>query len=90
MFLHGTGIEPRHHGLYDDKVWQLIQGAFEEANGIMVTTEYVRDHLVRNLIDLPLDKFHIQACGVNVTEFYSTEVLGPKLNQWLLGALEHD
>lgn len=69
LFLHGTGIEPRHHGLYDDNVWQLIEGAIKDANGIIVTTEYVRDELVRNIIDLPLDRFLIQACGVNVTEF---------------------
>jgi len=69
LFLHGTGIEPRHHGLYDNKVWQLIEGAIKEANGIIVTTEYVRDKLIRNLIDLPLDRFHIQACGVNLSEF---------------------
>lgn len=71
LFLHGTGIEPRHHGLYDDKVWQLIEGAVKKANGIIVTTEYVRDNLVRNIIDLPLDRFLIQACGVDIIEFNS-------------------
>lgn len=70
LFLHGTGIEPRHHGLYNNKVWQLIQDAIVHANGIIVTTEYVRDQLVRNLIDLPIDRFLIQACGVNITEFH--------------------
>lgn len=74
LFLHGTGIEPRHHGLYDDKVWELIQRAIEGANGIIVTTEYVRDQLVRNLIELPVDKFHIQACGVNIKEFHPDNV----------------
>ncbi|ODS30746.1 MAG: glycosyltransferase [Candidatus Scalindua rubra] len=69
LFLHGTGIEPRHQGLYDDKVWQLIQTAIEDANGIIVTTEYVRDHLVRNLIDIPLDRFLVLPCGVDLTEF---------------------
>ncbi|MDP6727231.1 MAG: glycosyltransferase family 4 protein [Candidatus Marinimicrobia bacterium] len=76
LFLHGTGIEPRHHGLYDDKVWLLIEGAIKEANGIIVTTEYVRDKLVRNIIDLPLDRFLIQACGVNLTEFNSKNIEG--------------
>ncbi len=33
----------------------MIQEAIEGANGILVTTEYVRDHLVRDLIDLPPD-----------------------------------
>lgn len=70
LFLHGTGIEPRHHGLYDDKVWQLIEDAIRKADGIIVTTEYVRDKLVRNLIDLPLDMFHIQPCGVDIMEFH--------------------
>ncbi len=76
LFLHGTGIEPRHHGFYDDKVWSLIEGAVKEANGIIVTTEYVREKLVRNMIDLPIDRFLIQACGVNVTEFNSKNTEG--------------
>ena len=69
LFLHGTGIEPRHHGLYDDELWQLIEDAIKEANGLIVTTEYVRDCLVRNIIELPVDRFHIQPCGVNLLEF---------------------
>lgn len=71
LFLHGTGIEPRHHGQYDDRVWQKIQRAIEEANGIIVTTEYVRDHLIRNLIELPVDRFLIHPCGVDLDEFNS-------------------
>lgn len=69
LFLHGTGIEPRHHGLYDDKLWQHIEGAITRAEGIIVTTEYVRDQLVRNLIDIPVGKFLIQPCGVDISEF---------------------
>ncbi|RMG22674.1 MAG: hypothetical protein D6730_16010, partial [Bacteroidetes bacterium] len=76
LFLHGTGIEPRHHGLYQDEVWQLIEEAVMQANGIIVTTEYVRDELVRNLIDLPLQRFHIQPCGVNTTEFHPDNTAG--------------
>ncbi len=75
LFLHGTGIEPRHHGLYDDRVWSLIESAIKEANGIIVTTEYVRDELVRNIVDLPIDRFLIQACGVDLTEFNSENTL---------------
>ncbi|MBT8258134.1 MAG: glycosyltransferase family 4 protein [Bacteroidia bacterium] len=69
LFLHGTGIEPRHHGFYDDEVWQTIENAIKDANGIIVTTEYVRDKLVRNMIDLPMNKFLIQPCGVDLSEF---------------------
>ncbi len=69
LFLHGTGIEPRHQGLYDDQVWDLIQSAIENANGFIVTTEYVRDHLVRKLIDIPLDRFIVLPCGVDLEEF---------------------
>jgi glycosyltransferase involved in cell wall biosynthesis len=76
LFLHGTGIEPRHHGLYDDKVWQLIEDAIKQANGIIVTTKYVRDKLIRNIIDLPLERFHIQPCGVNLSEFNSANTEG--------------
>ncbi len=69
LFIHGTGIEPRHHGLYDDDVWRLIRNAIVEAEGLIVTTEYVREKLVRNLIDVPVEKFHIQPCGVDLTQF---------------------
>jgi len=71
LFLHGTGIEPRHHGHYDDQVWRLIQKSIEGANGIIVTTEYVRDHLIRNLVELPVDRFLIHPCGVDLEEFNS-------------------
>ncbi len=69
LFLHGTGIEPRHHGGYDDRVWSSIQEAIEGASGILVTTEYVRDHLVRNLVDLPLERFLVLPCGIDLDVF---------------------
>ncbi len=69
LFLHGTGIEPRHQGLWDDRNWALIQQAIEEANGIIVTTEYVRDELVKPLIPLPDDRFLILPCGVDLEVF---------------------
>ena len=69
LFLHGTGIEPRHEGKYDDRVWSMIQEAIEGANGILVTTEYVRDHLVRELIDLPTERFLVLPCGIDLEEF---------------------
>ncbi len=76
LFLHGTGIEPRHHGQYDDKVWAEIQSAIKQADGIIVTTEYVRDELVRNLLNVPAEKFIIQPCGVDVEEFHGENVNG--------------
>jgi glycosyltransferase involved in cell wall biosynthesis len=79
LFLHGTGIEPRHEGKYDDRIWSLIQEAIEGANGILVTTEYVRDRLVRDLIDLPWERFLVLPCGVDLDEFHpgrSAEVAG--------------
>ena len=27
LFLHGTGIEPRHHGGYDDRLWAEVEQA---------------------------------------------------------------
>jgi glycosyltransferase involved in cell wall biosynthesis len=69
LFFHGTGIEPRHQGLYDDRVWAMIRDAVEHADGILVTTEYVRDHLVRNLIELPVQRFLVLPCGVDLEEF---------------------
>lgn len=69
LFLHGTGIEPRHEGLWNDENWQLIVNAIVEAKGIIVTTEYVRDILVKPMIDLPDDRFLILPCGVNLIDF---------------------
>jgi len=69
LFLHGTGIEPRHHGGYDDRIWSLIQDAIENAHGILVTTEYVRDRLVRNLVEIPLERFLVLPCGIDLDEF---------------------
>ncbi len=69
LFLHGTGIEPRHHGYYDDRLWHLIEQSVREANGLIVTTEYVRDELIRNMIPVPPGNFLIQPCGVDLAEF---------------------
>ena len=69
LFLHGTGIEPRHEKLWNDEVWELIQKAIEEAKGIIVTTEYVRDALVKPLVALPDDRFLILPCGVDLVDF---------------------
>ena len=69
LFVHGTGIEPRHHGQYDDRVWELIEQAVEGAKGILVTTDYVRDHLVRNLVNVPADRFLVLPCGIDLDEF---------------------
>ncbi len=70
LFLHGTGIEPRHEGGYDEKIWSMIQEAIEGASGLLVTTEYVRDSLVRSLIDLPLERFLVLPCGIDLDEFH--------------------
>jgi glycosyltransferase involved in cell wall biosynthesis len=69
LFLHGTGIEPRLHGGYDDAVWESIEAAISGADGIIVTTEYVRDELVRAVLDVPLDRFIVLPCGVDLDEF---------------------
>jgi len=70
LFVHGTGIEPRFSGGYDDKVWALIKQAIEQAQGILVTTDYVRDSLVRPLVDVPFEKFKVLPCGVDLEDFY--------------------
>ena len=69
LFLHGTGIEPRHEGLYDDRLWAEIDEAVRGADGILVTTEYVRDELVRNMVEVPKDKFIVLPCGLDLEEF---------------------
>lgn len=76
LFLHGTGIEPRHQGLYDDRIWHLIQEAVQEADGIIVTTKYVRDHLVRPLVDIPIEHFIVLPCGVDLDEFHPGNTSG--------------
>ena len=74
VFIHGTGIEPRHHGLWDDRNWEQIENAIFEAKGIIVTTEYVRDELVKPLIPLPDKKFLILPCGVDLHYFHPDNV----------------
>ncbi len=69
VFVHGTGIEPRHHGGYADKVWDDIATAIAGASSVIVTTPYVRDHLVRPLIDLPQERFFVLPCGVDLESF---------------------
>lgn len=69
LFLHGTGIEPRHEGLYADETWAMIHDAVIGAQGILVTTDYVRDELVRPMVDVPLDKFLVLPCGIDTDEF---------------------
>lgn len=78
LFLHGTGIEPRHEGLWDDKNWALILQAIEKAKGIIVTTEYVRDELVKPLIPLDDDRFLILPCGVDLDDFKAGNTKGIK------------
>jgi glycosyltransferase involved in cell wall biosynthesis len=70
LFVHGTGIEPRHHGGYADETWDQIAEAMREANGIIVTTEYVRDELVRPIVDLPIDRFQIIPGGVDLDAYH--------------------
>ncbi|RKZ17925.1 hypothetical protein DRQ50_04500 [bacterium] len=69
LFLHGTGIEPRHEGLYDDVTWTMIKDAVEGADGVLVTTDYVRDSLVRKVVDVPLERFIVLPCGIDIDEF---------------------
>jgi len=78
LFLHGTGIEPRHEGLWDDQNWQLIEQAVVEASGLLVTTEYVRDELVKPLIPLPDERFFVLPCGVDLHDFHPDNIEGIK------------
>ncbi len=69
LFVHGTGIEPRYHDGYDDAVWLQIEEALKGAAGIIVTTEYVRDALVRSLVDIAGDRFVIIPGGVDLAAY---------------------
>lgn len=69
LFLHGTGIEPRHHGGYAVEVWDRIEAAIHAASGVIVTTDYVRDSLIQPLVDIDQDLFLVLPCGVEPEEF---------------------
>ena len=69
LFIHGTGIEPRLEGGFEERVWTRIENAILGASGILVTTEYVRDSLVRPVVDLPERKFLVLPCGVDLEQF---------------------
>ena len=69
LFLHGTGIEPRLHGGYAPEVWEQIEAAIDNAAGVIVTTEYVRDVLVRPLVNVEDDRLLLLPGGVDVSEF---------------------
>lgn len=69
LFLHGTGVEPRLQGGYDEQVWAGIDDAVRGADGLIVTTEYVRDELVRAVVDVPPERFIVLPCGVDLEEF---------------------
>ncbi len=78
VFVHGTGIEPRHEELWNDENWLMIEKSIIEAKGILVTTKYVRDKLVKPMIDLPDDKFLILPCGVDLEDFRPDNTAGIK------------
>lgn len=69
LFLHGTGIEPRLKGFYDDRVWEEIEEAIVGADKLIVTTDYVRDSLVRKIMPLPKDRFVLIPGWVDLNEF---------------------
>ncbi|MDH3250198.1 MAG: glycosyltransferase family 4 protein [Acidimicrobiia bacterium] len=72
VFVHGTGIEPRFDGGYPGPIWRQIVDALTDASGILVTTAYVRDALVRRLVDLPVDRFTVIPCGVDLQTYHPT------------------
>lgn len=100
IFVHGTGIEPMHRGGYSRPVWAQIDAALRHAAGIIVTTTYVRDRLVRPVVDVPPDRFLVLPCGVDLAELHPDRggevrskyglperyVISPGAVTWLKGA----
>jgi glycosyltransferase involved in cell wall biosynthesis len=100
IFVHGTGIEPMHRGGYSRPIWVQIDAGLRHATGIIVTTAYVRDRLVRPVVDLAPDRFLVLPCGVDLQEMrpgHSREipdryglperyVISPGAVTWLKGA----
>jgi len=74
LFLHGTGIEPRHTGGYADEVWDRIEASILGAAGLLVTTHYVRDELIRSLVPVPEDRFLVLPVGIDLVEFDPSHV----------------
>lgn len=68
-FVHGTGIEPRYHGGYSDRVWARIEDAVDASAGIIVTSVYVRDVLLEPLIAVPERRILVLPVGVDLEEF---------------------
>lgn len=76
LFLHGTGIEPRFHGIWTDQSWEMIKKAVLQASGIIVTTEYVKDELVKPMIEIADNKFLIMPCGVDLNDLRPDNTAG--------------
>ena len=68
LFVHGTGIEPMYRGGYAPAVWTEVDAAVRRAAGVIVTTPYVRDQLVRPVVPVPADRFLVLPCGVDLDE----------------------
>lgn len=72
VFIHGTGVEPRFGELfdtkYDDAVWAKIKEAVEFSNGIIVTTNYVLQKLVKPMFDLEKKPVLVQPLPIDLTE----------------------
>lgn len=73
VFAHGTGVEPRFQGGYGETIWQLIGRAVKSADSVIVTTEYVRDRLVKPLFGLPDHSFFVLPVGID-TDRWSTPI----------------
>jgi glycosyltransferase involved in cell wall biosynthesis len=57
--------------MYEDATWAMIHDAVEGAQGVLVTTDYVRDELLLPMVDVPLDQFLVLPCGIDTEEFSS-------------------
>lgn len=100
IFVHGTGIEPMHRGGYSRLVRAQIDDALRNAAGIIVTTTYVRDRLVRPVVDVPADRFLVLPCSVDLATLHpdgagdvrtryglpERYVISPGAVTWLKGA----
>ncbi len=76
VFVHGTGIEPRHENLWDDENWKMIDRSLVESNGLLVTTDYVRDELIKPMVNVDDDKFLVLPCGVDLVDFRPDNIEG--------------
>ena len=81
VFVHGTGIEPALYNKYNSSLWQDIKTSLISANMIITTTEYVKEHLIKPLINIDDSKIALIPPGID-TELFNPSNTDDILNKY--------